>query len=74
VTVKNLLKNWTSSSANDAESVGASAVIQMKDASRRLELLDDFERAGIGWLWATDADGRLIYLSENAIENVERPI
>jgi diguanylate cyclase (GGDEF)-like protein len=74
VTVKNLLKNWTSSSANDAESDGASAVIQMKDASRRLELLDDFERAGIGWLWATDADGRLIYLSENAIENVERPI
>lgn len=72
--MKNLLKNWTSSSANDAESDGASAVIQMKDASRRLELLDDFERAGIGWLWATDADGRLIYLSENAIENVERPI
>jgi diguanylate cyclase (GGDEF)-like protein len=74
MTVKNLLKNWTSASANDAGGDGASAVALMKDASRRLELLDDFERAGIGWLWATDGDGRLIYLSENAIENVERPI
>jgi diguanylate cyclase (GGDEF)-like protein len=72
--VRNLLKNWTGASANGVASNGASAIIRMRDASRRLELLDDFERAGIGWLWATDADGCLIYLSENAVENIDRPI
>jgi diguanylate cyclase (GGDEF)-like protein len=72
--VRNLLKNWTGASANGVASNGASAIIRMRDASRRLELLDDFERAGIGWLWATDEDGCLIYLSENAVENIDRPI
>ncbi len=74
MTVKNLLKSWTGASANNADGDSASAVIRMKDAARRLELLDDFERAGIGWLWATDADGCLVYLSENAIENIDCPI
>jgi diguanylate cyclase (GGDEF)-like protein len=34
--------------------------------------LDDFESAGIGWLWATDADGHLIYLSESALNSLEK--
>ncbi|MEQ1687971.1 MAG: EAL domain-containing protein [Sphingopyxis sp.] len=42
------------------------AVIKPGDSARRLELLDDFEQAGIGWIWATDQQGRLIYISENA--------
>lgn len=42
--------------------------------ARRLELLDDFERAGINWIWASDAEGRLIYLSESAAEKLERPL
>lgn len=37
---------------------------------QRLELLDDFEQAGIGWFWATDADGRFTYISANAVENM----
>ena len=40
--------------------------IDKRDAERRLELLDSFEESGIGWFWATDAQGRLIYLSEQA--------
>jgi diguanylate cyclase (GGDEF)-like protein/PAS domain S-box-containing protein len=40
--------------------------IAASDAARRVELLDSFEAAGLGWFWATDAQGRLIYLSENA--------
>ncbi len=40
--------------------------IDASDAARRVELLDSFEAAGLGWFWATDARGRLIYLSENA--------
>ena len=40
--------------------------IAASDAARRVELLDSFEAAGLGWFWATDAQGRLIYLSQNA--------
>jgi diguanylate cyclase (GGDEF)-like protein/PAS domain S-box-containing protein len=40
--------------------------IAASDAVRRVELLDSFEAAGLGWFWATDAQGRLIYLSDNA--------
>jgi diguanylate cyclase (GGDEF)-like protein len=65
---------------NSAEQVpvsaeyGSVAVIRPGDAQRRLEVLDDFERAGIGWLWATDTEARLIYISENAAEKLGRSI
>ncbi|MDE2406089.1 MAG: EAL domain-containing protein [Sphingomonadales bacterium] len=36
------------------------------DAARRLELLDDFELAGNCWLWASDEDGQLTYISASA--------
>ena len=40
--------------------------ISQKDFARRVELLDSFENSGLGWFWATDKQGRVIYLSENA--------
>jgi len=40
--------------------------ISAKDTARRVELLDSFENAGLGWFWATDRQGRVIYLSDNA--------
>ncbi|OBX18455.1 diguanylate phosphodiesterase [Erythrobacter sp. QSSC1-22B] len=42
--------------------------IASDDAVRRLELLDTFEKAGLGWFWATDANGRLTYLTRSACE------
>jgi diguanylate cyclase (GGDEF)-like protein len=45
---------------------GRVAIVRPGDSARRLTLLDDFEQAGIGWIWATDAAGHLIYLSDNA--------
>ena len=42
------------------------------DEALRREVLDDFEQAGIGWIWASDAEGRLIYLSDNAIKCLDR--
>src|SRR5690606_47445 len=39
---------------------------------RRLQVLDEFEKAGIGWIWASDGEGRLIYLSGDAIEKLGR--
>jgi diguanylate cyclase (GGDEF)-like protein len=53
---------------------GRAAIVTARDATRRLELLDDFEQAGIGWIWASDAQGRLIYISENAATQLGRPV
>ena len=44
--------------------------IARDDHARRIELLDSFENAGLGWFWATDAEGRIIYLSDNAKERL----
>ena len=41
--------------------------IAVTDHARRVELLDCFENANLGWFWATDAHGRIIYLSESAM-------
>ncbi len=72
--VAKLFRNFTGVGSSDTAGFGSVAVITQADASRRLEVLDDFEHAGIGWLWATDAEARLIYISENAAEKLNRPI
>ncbi|MEO9599777.1 EAL domain-containing protein [Parasphingorhabdus sp.] len=59
--------------SSEAEQQSVS-VITSDDYARRVEILDDFEQAGISWLWATDADGHLVYLSEKAAENLNKPI
>ena len=51
----------------DAGTIDGVSVVRGGDVQKRLALLDDFESAGIGWIWATDSEGRLIYLSDNAI-------
>ncbi|GGD49419.1 EAL domain-containing protein [Erythrobacter arachoides] len=52
----------------DAEAAAA-AVPGFREADR-LALLDSFEQAGIAWLWATDAESRLTYLSPMAVGQV----
>jgi diguanylate cyclase (GGDEF)-like protein/PAS domain S-box-containing protein len=46
------------------------APITRTDTQRRLSLLNDFEDSGLGWFWATDSEGHLIYLSDNAAEQL----
>ncbi len=58
----------SSEAANEARDLAAVGAL---DARRRLELLDDFERAAMGWFWASDKDGRLTYMSSSAIEQLE---
>lgn len=53
---------------------GAAEIIRFGDSARRLELLDDFERSGMGWIWATDHEGRLIYVSQDAADKLGRPV
>src|SRR4249919_590452 len=74
--VRGILRGLTgggSSAAAVDDHRGAGGVVGPGDAGRRLQILDDFEQAGIGWIWATDAHGRLIYLSENAAEKLGKP-
>jgi diguanylate cyclase (GGDEF)-like protein len=74
--VRSILKGLTGggSAAADVVDYGEVAVIRPGDAARRLKVLDEFEQAGIGWIWATDPEGRLIYLSENASEKLGKPV
>jgi diguanylate cyclase (GGDEF)-like protein len=69
--VQNFLKSLSGRLSAASEASTQADVITASDAQRRLELLDDFERAAMGWLWASDAEGRLIYISESALEKLE---
>jgi diguanylate cyclase (GGDEF)-like protein len=71
--VARLFKNFSNNDSTNNDG-GAASVISPGDTSRRLQILDDFEQAGIGWLWATDAKGRLIYISEKAAEKLQQPV
>jgi len=73
--VRSLLKGLTGGAGRAASvaQAGGAQVISTDDAARRLQVLDEFEQAGIGWIWATDAEGRLIYLSASAAEKLGRP-
>ena len=42
------------------------------DADLRMRVLDEFDRAGIGWIWATDEQGKLIYLADQAVKKLDR--
>jgi len=55
-------------------SAGPDAASSRVDNGQRLRILDDFEAAGISWLWATDAAGNLSYLSAKAAANINRDI
>ena len=59
------------SSGEGAVDYGDVRVITSGDSKRRLEVLDDFERAGFGWIWASDAEGRLIYVTDAAAEKLK---
>ena len=74
--VRGILRGLTRGKSSEMEvdaEPGEAAVVAPGDMARRLQILDDFEQAGIGWIWATDAHGRLIYLSENAAEKLGKP-
>src|SRR6188768_2842082 len=75
--VRGILRGLTGGKSSEVEveiDPGEAAVVAPGDMARRLQILDDFEQAGIGWIWATDAHGRLIYLSENAAEKLGKPV
>ena len=54
--------------------IGASSAsrgaVAGESAVSRLDMLDQIESLGVGSFWATDEDGRLVYLSPQAIEKL----
>ncbi len=53
------------------EEPAAVSAIGGDDKQRRLLVLDDFERTGIAWIWATNSEGQLVYLSSGAAEHLD---
>lgn len=42
--------------------------------SERLAMLDDLEQSGLGWFWASDANGNLTYLSAAIAARLDLPL
>jgi diguanylate cyclase (GGDEF)-like protein/PAS domain S-box-containing protein len=64
--MKGLLGKIVTSGAGDSTEVDPFHL----DQKTRLALLDDYERTGLAWIWATDTEGRLIYVSPHAKEQL----
>jgi len=73
--VRSLLRGLTGgAAAQAAPDPSETPLVTAHDRDSRLAILDDFEQAGIGWIWASDAAGRLIYVSQSAADKLGRPI
>lgn len=59
------------SSRNGARS--GSAATRLSD-SEKLSMLDELERSGLGWFWATDSQGNISYLSPAISDRLEIPL
>ncbi len=69
--VKSFMQGLTNRRSNSIEPTSDVQDVVI-DSRLRHEILDEFEQASIGWIWATDAEGRLIYMSPNAAEKLGR--
>lgn len=67
--ISNIFEARASKKARKASKASLDPIDQ-SDCARRVELLDNFEETGLGWFWASDAHGRLIYLSQGAIDKL----
>ena len=45
-----------------------------QDSRLRLQVMEDIEEAGIGWIWASDAQGNLVYLTDAAATSLGRDV
>ncbi len=53
---------------------GTTAVGDLTSDGLRFSVLDDFEKTGLAWIWASDAEGALSYLSPGAAEALDIPL
>ncbi|MEM8724806.1 MAG: EAL domain-containing protein [Pseudomonadota bacterium] len=52
---------------------GSKAASAMSDGEK-IAMLDQLEQSGLGWFWASDADGNLTYLSATIAERLDVPL
>ena len=71
MSLKGLLSSRSSAAASrGAPGVAASALSD----GERLAMLDELEQSGLGWFWASDADGNLTYLSSAIAARLDIPL
>jgi diguanylate cyclase (GGDEF)-like protein/PAS domain S-box-containing protein len=74
VSLKRLLSGSTNgglfSGRSGAPVTGANSLSD----DEKLAMLEDLERTGLGWFWASDSSGNLTYLSEAIAERIDFPI
>lgn len=66
--VKNFLQGFSARKDDFSNDQTSARVPQ--SGKLRAQVLDEYDRAGIGWIWATDSDGNLIYLADKATETL----
>lgn len=44
------------------------------DPASRAKLLESLEKSDLGWFWASDADGKIAYLSQPAAQRAGKPV
>jgi diguanylate cyclase (GGDEF)-like protein len=72
--VQNLFRNLGNrggASTQTDSRAGNPPVVAGADAKKRLELLDDFEQAAMGWFWATNGEGQITYMSSSAVVQLD---
>jgi hypothetical protein len=52
---------------------GGDAVSALSDGER-LAMLDELEKSGLGWFWASDEAGKLTYISAAIAERINVPL
>jgi len=64
---------WSSRGSSASRSQHAGPTPGLSD-SERLAMLDELERSGLGWFWASDETGRLTYISPAMAERLDLPL
>lgn len=70
VSLKGLLSSRGASAMRSLRGEAASALSD----GERLAMLDELEKSGLGWFWASDAAGKLTYISAAIAERIDVPL
>ena len=70
MSLKGLLSSRSAAAPRSARTLAASALSD----GERLAMLDELEQSGLGWFWASDANGHLTYLSAAIAARLDIPL
>ncbi len=68
------LKRFLSSKSDPQTRVDAPAPKSVLSDHEKLQMLDQLEQSGMGWFWASDADGKISYVSAAIADRLEIPL